>query len=494
MKKKLKDWIPGIQSIFCVLILIIGLILLQPAFAQEQQSNELVEDSLGFEEKDIEVDLDGDQEEIEESDDPFADEDTLDVDTRFTEDDEELDDINEDAETESPGFFETLLQPARFTLKHENSYKTKEPSQTVNNRSSIRLEYSKFFGTYFYLQLDTKINAFLESDHRAKAEEKNILYESSTKEAYLQSSFENTSLKFGLQVVIWGEADGAAVTDVVAPRDQSELFFISLEESRISQPMLVIDQFLEIGDWTLFYIPSAGYTKMPEKGTQYDLGFFDNFSIEADEDLEKNSDEGGIRWKKTFGKSDLALMAASLIENNYQYKMNASGILIKTKNRYQMLGLTFNYGKGAFLYKGEIAQKSKKVFNNTQYELIEKDVFDAAFSAEYSSSGGYTLLFSLINQRIVGWEAELTGTDEDSGSYTISWSDNYLNEDLSASVMASLNYPNDEKTVTLNVDYKYYDDLKFEVSFLKLEIKNEESQLWEYRDEERLTFKAQYQF
>jgi hypothetical protein len=465
-----------------------------PAYAQNAAADDSANDTMDFEEKDIEVDLDGDQEEIEGSDDPFADEDTLDVDTTFIGDDEELDDIKEDAETESPGIFETLLQPARFTLKHEHSYKTKEPTQTVNNRSSVRLEYSKFFGTYFYLQLDTKLNAFLESDHRAKAEEKNILYESSTKEAYLQSSFENTSLKAGLQVVIWGEADGAAVTDVIAPRDQSELFFISLEESRISQPMLVIDQFSEIGDWTLFYIPSAGYTKIPKKGTQYDLGFFDDYTLEEDKDLEKNSDEGGIRWKKTFGKSDLAIMAASLIENNYQYKMNASGTLIKTKNRYQMLGLTFNYGKGAFLYKGEIAQKSKKVFNNTQYELVEKDVFDTAFSAEYSSSGGYTLLFSLINQRIVGWEKELTGTDQDSGSYTISWSDNYLNEDLSASVMSTLNYPNDEKIITLNVDYKYYDDLKFEVSFLKLEIKNEESPLWEYRDEERLTFKGQYQF
>jgi hypothetical protein len=491
MKNILKIWFQLIRAIIYTIILISAVTIIFPTYAQDLTSTN---DTMDFEDEDIEVDLVGDQEEIEESDDPFADEDTLDFDTRFTEDDEELDDINENAETEIPGFFETLLQPARFTLKHEHSYKTKEPTQTVNNRSSVRLEYSKFFGTYFYLQLDTKLNAFLESDHRAKAEEKNILYESSTKEAYLQSSFESISLKFGLQVVIWGEADGAAVTDVVAPRDQSELFFVSLEESRISQPMLVIDQFSEIGDWTLFYIPTAGYTKMPEKGTQYDLGFFDNFTIEADKDLEKNSDEVGIRWKKTFGKSDLALMAASLIENNYQYKMNPSGTLIKTKNRYQMLGLTFNYGKGAFLYKGEIAQKSKKVFNNTQYELIEKDVFDTAFSTEYSSSGGYTLFFSLINQRIVGWEAELTGTDEDSGSYIISWSDNYLNEDLSASVMATLNYPNDEKTVTLNVDYKYEDNLKFEVSFLKLEIKNEESQLKEYRDEERLTLKAQYQF
>jgi len=47
---------------------------------------------------------------------------------------------------------------------------------------------------------------------------------------------------------------------------------------------------------------------------------------------------------------------------------------------------------------------------------------------------------------------------------------------------------------TWEVDYKYYDHLKFDVAFLKLNITNEKSQLWEYRNEERLTLKIQYQF
>jgi hypothetical protein len=494
MKNFLNDCFQVIRTITCLIILVHGFVLLQPAYAQESQPINPTNDNLDFEEEDIEIDLEANLDEFEESEDPFLDEDTAEVDTSFTEGDDDFYEIDVDEDVNSPGFFETLLQSARFTLKHEHSYKTKEPTKTVNQRSSVRLEYSKFLGTYFYLQLDTKLNGFHESDHRAKAKEENILFESSTKEAYLQSSIDNTSVKAGLQVIIWGEADGAAVTDVVAPRDQSELFFISLEESRIPQPMIVFDQFSETGDWTLFYIPTAGYTKTPEKDTQYDLGFFDNYTIEDDKDLEENSGEIGIRWKKTFGKSDLAFMAASLIENDYKYELDTFGGFIRKKNRYQMLGLTFNYGKGAFLYKGEIAQKSKKVFNNSQYELIEKDVFDTALSAEYYSSSGYTLLFSMINQRIVGWEDDLSGTDEDSGAYMLSWGDNYLNEDLNATILTSLNYPNDEMMINLNVDYKYYDDLKFEVSFLRLNIDNKESQLWAYRNEERWTFKVQYQF
>lgn len=215
-----------------LLVSILGLCFSSLTFAQNQQLNDSITKSLDFEEEEFEVDLDVDLGESELSGDPFDDEDMLEVDTSFSEEDGDFQDT--DVDSESTSFLEKLMAPARFTIKHEHSYKTKEPTQTVNNRSSVRFEYSKFFGTYFYLQLDTKLNAFHESDHRSKAEEKNILFESNTKEAYLQSSIENTSVKAGLQVVIWGEADGAAVTDVVAPRDQSELFFISLEESRIS--------------------------------------------------------------------------------------------------------------------------------------------------------------------------------------------------------------------------------------------------------------------
>lgn len=461
-----------------IAIWIFGCVLVPPIHAQNIKSVDNVSEPADFEDKAMDFE------------DPFSEEDELDIDTSFS----ESDGNNNKQINETPGFFETLLQPARFTLKHEHSYKTKEPSQTVNNRSSARLEYSKFFGTYFFLQFDTKLNIFYKSDHRAKAEEKDTFFESNTKEAYLQSSIKNTSLKAGLQVIIWGEADGAAVTDVVAPRDQSELFFISLDESRIAQPMIVIDQFSEMGDWTFFYIPAAEYTKVPEKGTQYDLGLLDNFEIEDDKDLGKNSDEMGLRWKKTFGKSDVAIMAASLIENDYKYEMRVLGTLVKTKNRYKLLGLAFNYGKGAFLFKGEIAQKSKKAFNNAQYELINKDVVDTALSTEYASSGSYSLLLSLINQRIVDWDKRLIGTDADSGAITISWSNNYLNENLSALLMSSFYYPNEAVIYTFKTEYKYYDDLKFEASLLKLDIKNDESQLWFYRDEERLTFKIQYQF
>ena len=145
----------------------------------------------------------------------------------------ELEMASDAAEQEkSSSLFQELSAASRFTLKHEASYNTVKPEKTINNRSSFRWEFSKFFGNYFFFQFDTKLNAFWGNDHRGEAEDKDPLLETSTKEAFLQFSAGDTSVKAGIQILIWGESDGGAVTDVISPRDYSELFFISLEESR----------------------------------------------------------------------------------------------------------------------------------------------------------------------------------------------------------------------------------------------------------------------
>jgi hypothetical protein len=154
------------------------------------------------------------------------------------------------------GFSSAVLEPMRITLKQEYSYKLGAPEGQINNRSSVRLEYDKFFLNDYYARLDTKLTGYWGSDHRNAAEAYNI----STKEAFLQGSFGNTSIKLGIQTPIWGESEGGAITDVIAPRNFSELFTINLEESRLGQPMLIVDYFTDVGDWSFFLIQSQTST------------------------------------------------------------------------------------------------------------------------------------------------------------------------------------------------------------------------------------------
>ena len=398
-----------------------------------------------------------------------------DVEEEFESEEEFSDDESFDAdEAEESSFLSQLMLPARFTIKSERSYQLKDENELKNNRASFRLEYSKYFGTYFFIQLDTKLNAFLADDHRAKAENSEGVYETNTKEAFLQMSFGNTSIKLGMQNMIWGEADGGAITDVISPRDYSELFFISLEESRIGQMMVVLDQYTEIGDWSLFYIPDPKFNAYPKEGTAYYVGIPE---ISTDE----KETEYGVRWKKTFGKSDIAFMMASLIENS-------------VVNRYSMVGTTFNYARGNFLYKGEIAHKTSKSFYNAYYQIIKKDVLDAALGAEYSPGGTYTLGLEAVNSHIADWEEGLQSVKEDTSSTTLTWSKTYLNEDLSLNWMSS--FGNSMKMImhSLRTSYKWNDNLTFELNAFYPDIRDEASEYWVYRDQKQIALKFQVQF
>ena len=392
-----------------------------------------------------------------------------------------------------------IMDPARFTVRHELSYKTEKPTGIQSNRSSFRIEYSRFFLDHFYIQFDAKLSAFWENDHRAEAEDDDILFETSSREAFLQVSFAETSIKAGYQVMIWGESDGGAITDVISPRDYSELFFISLEESRIGQRMLAIDQFSSIGQWTLFYIPDAEFNEYPEPGTAYYIDPFAGQAVFQDEDPNQDLSEYGLRWKKTFGKSDISVMGASLIENDAAFRLEGfttggKFLFTRLRQRYTMTGTAFNYVTGSLLFKGEIGLKSPRSFNDASFQVVEKDVLDTALGLEYSTGGTWSFGMEVVNSHVSGWSDEIQGVPEDASSLVVVWDQTFLNEDLSVNWMTQVTTPYSAYIHSLRTTYKWDDDITLYLDGFYLDVKDEESDLWDYRDQKQIVAKAQYQF
>jgi len=418
----------------------------------------------------------------------------------FSEEEETSDTGELEEEDPSSSFMGSWISPARITLKHESSYRTSEPEQVVNNRSSVRLEYAKHFASYFFLQVDTKVNLYWGDDHRARAENEETLTEGNTKEAFLQSSFGDTSIKAGYQVLIWGESELNAVTDVISPRDNSEFLFIPLEESRIGQPMVIIDQYTSWGEWQLFYIPEPSFDQLPEEETAYYVDPFEGFSVLIEEEkTDEPQYEYGFRWKKTFGKSDIALMAASLIDNNKSYQFEELTPffqlqLIETVYRFDLAGLTFNYQFGNFLVKGELAQKTPKVFVTSSFTQEERTVTDTALGIEYSPGGRYTLVLEASNSHIADWSEEFAGVYPDNSVSSLSWSRNFLNDDLSITLAASHTWPGEDWIYIGQVQYTVNDHLKVESNAVFLDIQNEESLMWPYRHQNQVNAKIIVQF
>lgn len=382
------------------------------------------------------------------------------------------------------------LEPLRISLKHETSYKFASPKRVVNNRSSVRLEYSKPLTSNLFLRLDTKLNLHWGNDHRAKAKDENPFRELVTREAYLQSSFGNTSFRLGYQILPWGVSEGGAITDEVSPRNNAEFFFISLEESRVGQAMVTMDHFADSGQWTAFVVPRPGYNKYPDRGSEYDIpGAFDR---NAPKDGWDNAGtyEFGARWKRTFGKSDISLMAARLIDNDYLVR----------QQRFRMYGLTANVAIDNLLLRAEVALKQPRAFfahsaGGSGLAVVESDQFDSSFGFDYSP-GGRALVYSteVVWSRLLDWRSDIVGREQDEYSLVGSVSNRFFNDDLTLSWLTIYTKPYTSIRHRFLSSYKIDDNSTVYFELFYPDERDERSGSWPYRDQKQFVIRYQYQF
>ena len=382
------------------------------------------------------------------------------------------------------------LEPLRISLKHETSYKFASPKRVVNNRSSVRLEYSKPLTSNLFMRLDTKLNLHLGNDHRAKAKDENPFRELVTREAYLQSSFGNTSFRLGYQILPWGVSEGGAITDEVSPRNSAEFFFISLEESRVGQPMLAMDHFGDSGEWTAFFVPRPGYNKYPDRGSEYDIpGAFDRNAPDDDWD-NAGTYEFGARWKRSFGKSDISLMAARLIDNDYLVR----------QQRFQMYGLTANVGIDNLLLRAEVALKQPRAFfarpaGSSDLSIVESDQFDSSFGFDYSP-GGRALSYSaeVTWSRLLDWRDSIVGREQNEYSLVGSVSNRFFNNDLTLSWLTIYTRPYTSFQHKFLSSYLIDDNSTVYFELFYPDERDERSGTWPYRDQKQFVIRYQYQF
>lgn len=413
--------------------------------------------------------------------------------------------LNElDEEENVPSFWTSyIFNPMRLGIKYELVYKVAKPDRIMNNRLSYRLEYSKSFFNHFSLHIDTKAFTFLKNDHRARKttfwfndrpKEADISFGGRTREAYLQTSFLKTSIKAGIQVVVWGESDFATVTNEISRLDYREPLSLNVDELRIGQPMLTIDQYSPFGDWSGFFTPYPQFNEHAKKGTGY---YADPFNGSVEYQMETQDEslfEYGLRWKKTFGKSDVSVMAASLINNEYALHMISPDVINRSKSRFHMAGLTFNRAVQKFVVRGEVAIKFPKPFNNSAFQIVKKNALDASLGFDYSPSSTLTLSMEAVNYHVMDWNEEILGVPKHNYMVLLVVGKQLMNNDLSINWVGMYNGPYTNFFNVLTTYYNWNDHLTFYLDILVPITNNPSSGLYFYRDQKQVSFKIEYQF
>ncbi len=96
-------------------------------------------------------------------------------------------------------------------------------------------------------------------------------FELDLRELYLDADLSNADLqgriRLGKQQVVWGQADGLRLLDVVNPGDFKEVILDDYGDSRIPLWMINLELFLAFGDLQILWIPDTTVHDIPASGS-----------------------------------------------------------------------------------------------------------------------------------------------------------------------------------------------------------------------------------
>jgi len=318
----------------------------------------------------------------------------------------------------------------RLTVSNHLTTKSK-PKNLSTAQLALELEYDKKFARDFRLHfVGQAFHDFVyELEQRGNyhgTELDKLESGGKLKELWLSYSQDSYDLYIGRQIIVWGESDGLAITDLINPRDRSLLFFQTLEESRLGVNMARFNYYWGENTLSLITIGEFRPNKMPVEGTEFDfrpalLQSFSilpfNFMIGDHIKPEIGSrPEWGIRVMMPGEGYDVSFMAASLFDDDFVLSPSPNGVINLAHNRFDMYGFTANKLVEKFVLKIEAAYYHGKAYNRINpispmlitpgnFLIVEdRDVINIAAGFDLTFNDNLSILFNQQYQLILNYD------------------------------------------------------------------------------------------
>jgi hypothetical protein len=230
----------------------------------------------------------------------------------------------------------------------------KNPNDFLASRSRFRAEIEKISGdSYFFVSMNAMHN-------RVVPELTSITF----REAFMEFTGQGWGFKAGRQIIIWGQADGMKITDVISPMDLSEFLAQDYDDIRMPVNALTLSRFTDFWQLELVCVPLFESYILPGKDNPWALdltGGMDNVVVEPavePEFLLKNMEYGG---KLAFYLSGIDLEFSALHTWNkmpvYRYQTGEEEEIqvVPEHHRMGFVGFGFSKSLSAFILRGESA-------------------------------------------------------------------------------------------------------------------------------------------
>ena len=355
------------------------------------------------------------------------------------------------------------------------------------------------------------------------------------REAYIDWKGEMLALRIGRQIVSWGKADDIQITDVLNPRDETNVVAADYNESKLGvdavRLSLLTDKTQVDAYWIPFFTPSI----LPlAKGNPLHLHVFPEEVDETGIHYPEKYDDFDLPEKR-LSKSELALRASAytsvadlslygfygwddlpIIRYNPDIvfgdgeDMPATSYSIDVTGEYKrmyMIGADAAIPVGDFVFRLEGAYFPKRHFQtdvNSQLFKYSEDSRPASkrknqvlglAGLDWTPSGGWTITAQYVADGVIDYDSDLD-RNEFQHQATLSIEKSILNETLTIMASGALDLWDFSSASELELDYKLTDAITLSlIGDLYLEGPDGKEGLYgEYRDFSSVTFKGKMSF
>jgi hypothetical protein len=320
----------------------------------------------------------------------------------------------------------------RGRLAEEFAYRLHHPGDVSKLRTTGWLEGKYAFSEAVSLRVAARAwydAVFDATDRYPAGVERDQKTELDLREALLSVSRGDLDVRLGRQQIVWGEAVGTFVTDVVNPRDFREFILPDFSELRI--PIWALDASYRLGPGLTFeavWTPDTRISKLPKPGAEFQFAppvfRFSNPVIrlpDRPDEFSVSRSEGGFRLSALMRGWDLSLIyydAADKIPVFFQRRLpqptGPDVIALEPRHpRVHIVGATLAKSFEPVILRSEVALTIGKRYETTDPldsdGVVRRDTLDYLIGLDYTFLSRVDTTLQLSQKILTGSAANLSG-------------------------------------------------------------------------------------
>ena len=311
----------------------------------------------------------------------------------------------------------------------------------------------------------------------------------SIREWYVDTELLNSYWRIGKQQVVWGQADGLKVLDVVNPQSYREFILDEFADSRIPLWMLNIEVPLtyknsDYGSLQILWLPDTTYNEFAAQGTVYELTSpllvpqqVDGITLAGiNENKPSGASDGdmGLRYSSFYDGWDLTFNYLYHYHDNPVFYQTVVGsatdsevTIDATYKRNNLIGATASKAFGSFTLRTEIGYSSNTyhLIDNRSKPFVENqgvhesDELASVIGLDYQGIENTMLSMQWLQSTIFDYEAYLIRPQH---NHILSWlyKQTFQNETWALDVLALYGLDQDDSSIQLQLSYMLESNIK----------------------------------